>query len=107
MAGPRRLPRLRRSAARHQHRRPVPDPGLPRLRLPRPLARHRPRRPGVPRRPGGRMTTRTTRAERLAMPLARDVVRELAVTYGGCVRPIQLRRTDITTGEVEQVLVPC
>jgi hypothetical protein len=53
------------------------------------------------------MTQRTTRAERLAMPLARDVVRELAVTNGGCVRPVQLRRTDIATGQVEQVLIPC
>jgi len=53
------------------------------------------------------MTPRTTRAERLAMPLARAVVRELAVTNGGCVRPVQLRRTDIQTGEVAQVLVPC
>jgi hypothetical protein len=41
------------------------------------------------------------------MPLARDVVRELAVTNGGCVRPVQLRRTDTATGEVDQVLVPC
>src|SRR5215472_14259112 len=53
------------------------------------------------------MTPRTTRAERLAMPLAHDVVRELAITNGGCVRPIQLRRTDTATGEVDQVLVPC
>ena len=53
------------------------------------------------------MTPRTTRAQRLAMPLARHVVRELAITNGGCVRPVQLRRTDIETGEVEQVLVPC
>ena len=53
------------------------------------------------------MTERTTRAQRLAMPLARNVVRELAVSHGGCVRPIQLRRTDIHTGQVEPVLVPC
>ncbi len=53
------------------------------------------------------MTPRTPRAQRLTMPLARDVVRELAVTNGGCVRPIQLRRTDTQTGQVEQVLVPC
>ena len=48
MAGPRGLPGLRRAAAGHQHQRCVPDPGLPRLRLPRPLARHRPTttRPG-------------------------------------------------------------
>ena len=53
------------------------------------------------------MTQRQTRAQRLAMPLARDVVRDLAITHGGCVRPVQLRRTDIETGQVEQVLVPC
>ena len=53
------------------------------------------------------MTQRTTRAQRLAMPLARDVVRDLAVEHGGCVRPVQLRRTDLHTGQVEPVLVPC
>jgi hypothetical protein len=53
------------------------------------------------------MTPRQTRTQRLAMPLARDVVRDLAVTNGGCIRPVQLRRTDIHTGQVEQVLVPC
>jgi hypothetical protein len=41
------------------------------------------------------------------MPLARDVVRDLAVTHGGCIRPVQLRRTDLDTGHIEQVLVPC
>ena len=41
------------------------------------------------------------------MPLARDVVRELAITHGGCVRPVQLRRTDLHTGQTEPVLVPC
>jgi hypothetical protein len=45
------------------------------------------------------MTQRTTRAQRLAMPLARHVVRELAVSHGGCVRPVQLRRTDLQTGQ--------
>jgi hypothetical protein len=50
---------------------------------------------------------RTTRAERLRMPLARDVVQALAVEHGACIRPVQLRRTDTTTGQVEQVLVPC
>jgi len=53
------------------------------------------------------MTQRTTRAQRLAMPLARDVVRDLAITHGGCVRPVQLRRTDLHTGQTEPVLVPC
>jgi Replication initiator protein, pSAM2 len=53
------------------------------------------------------MTRSGTRAQRLAMPLARDVVRELAVEHGGCLRPVQLRRTDLETGQAEQVLVPC
>jgi hypothetical protein len=53
---------------------------------------------------GGR---KQTRAERLSMPLARDVVKDLAVEHGACIRPIQLRRTDLTTGQTEPVLVPC
>jgi hypothetical protein len=41
------------------------------------------------------------------MPLARQVVRDLAAEHGGCVRAVQLRRTDLHTGQVQQVLVPC
>ena len=50
---------------------------------------------------------RTTRAERMALPLARQVVKDLAAEHGACLRPVQLRRTDIDTGHVEQVLIPC
>ena len=50
---------------------------------------------------------RTTRAERMAAPLARTVVRDLAAEHGACLRPVQLRRTEIDTGYVEQVLIPC
>ena len=50
---------------------------------------------------------RATRAERLALPLARNAVKEVAVEHGACIRPVQLRRTAIDTGEVEQVLIPC
>jgi tetratricopeptide (TPR) repeat protein len=53
------------------------------------------------------MTPRQTRAQRLAMPLARHVVRDLAAEHGCCLRPVQLRRTELDTGQVEQVLVPC
>ena len=53
------------------------------------------------------MTQPGTRAQRLAMPLARDVVRDLAISHGGCVRPVQLRRTDLETGRAEPVLVHC
>jgi Replication initiator protein, pSAM2 len=51
--------------------------------------------------------TRRTRAERLIMPLARDVVKDLAVEHGACIRPVQRRRTNLDTGTVGQVLVPC
>ena len=51
--------------------------------------------------------SRTTRVERLAMPLARDVVKDVAIEHGACIRPIQLRRTDTTTGQAEPVLIPC
>ncbi len=50
---------------------------------------------------------RMTRAQRMAMPLAREVVKDLAVEHGACIRPIQLRRTNLDTGEVDTVLVPC
>ena len=50
---------------------------------------------------------KATRAQRLAMPLARAVVRDLAVESGACIRPVQLRRRNLDTGEVDQVLVPC
>ena len=52
-------------------------------------------------------TGNTTRAERMTMPLARQVVLDLAVEHGACIRPVQLRRTNIDTGDVDQVLVPC
>ena len=41
------------------------------------------------------------------MPLARDVLRDVAAEHGACIRPIQLRRRNLDTGEVDQVLVPC
>jgi hypothetical protein len=50
---------------------------------------------------------RMTRAERMTMPLARQVVKDLAVEHGACIRPIQLRRTNLDTGQVDTVLVPC
>ena len=52
-------------------------------------------------------TTRTTRAQRLAMPLAREVVRDIAVEHGACIRPIQLRRRNLDTGELDTVLMLC
>jgi hypothetical protein len=53
------------------------------------------------------MTGTSTRAERMATPLARDAIRKIAEASGGCLRPVQLRRTDTVTGKVEQVMIPC
>ena len=53
------------------------------------------------------MTVRQTRAERAATPLARDSIRKLAESVGGCLRPVQLRRTDTVTEEIVPVMVPC
>ena len=55
----------------------------------------------------GVTSTRVSRAERMAMPLAREVVRDLAVEHGACIRPIQLRRRNLDTGQADTVLVPC
>jgi hypothetical protein len=41
------------------------------------------------------------------MPLARTVVKDLAIEHGACQRPVQLRRTNLDTGHIEQVLIPC
>jgi hypothetical protein len=43
----------------------------------------------------------------MAMPLARDVLRDVAVEHGACIRPVQLRRRNLDTGEVDTVLMPC
>src|SRR6516165_5049909 len=53
------------------------------------------------------MTGRQTRAERSAYPLARDSIRKIAEASGGCLRPVQLRRTDTAIGETVSVMVPC
>src|SRR5215472_9289042 len=43
----------------------------------------------------------------MAQPTARDAVRAVAENHGACLRPIQLRRTNTQTGQVDQVLIPC
>src|SRR5215472_14352741 len=53
------------------------------------------------------MSERTTRAERMARPRAAEAVQMLAESRGGCIRPIQLRRTNLDTGQSESVVVPC
>jgi replication initiator protein RepSA len=53
------------------------------------------------------MTDTSTRAQRMAMPLARDSIRKIAEASGGCLRPVQLRRTDTVTGQTETIMIPC
>jgi len=53
------------------------------------------------------MTGRQTRIDRAAYPLARDSIRKIAEASGGCLRPVQLRRTDTQTGKTMSVMVPC
>jgi hypothetical protein len=48
-----------------------------------------------------------SRAARLALPRAVDALKLLAVDHGVCIRPIALRRTDLTTGLTELVDLPC
>jgi hypothetical protein len=43
----------------------------------------------------------------MAQPRATEAVRMLAESRGGCIRPVQLRRTNLDTGQSEPVIVPC
>jgi hypothetical protein len=49
----------------------------------------------------------TARTIRMASPLAREALRQVTSERGGCIRPVQLRRTNLDTGEVTQILIPC
>ena len=41
------------------------------------------------------------------MPLGATAIRDLTEAAGGCIRPIQLRRTNNATGEVDYQFLPC
>jgi hypothetical protein len=51
--------------------------------------------------------TRASRAERAVMPLARDVIRAAAIDHGVCIRPVPVRKIELSTGVTEIVDVPC
>lgn len=40
-------------------------------------------------------------------PLARGVLESVAVEHGVCIRPVPMRRVDLTSGTAEMVYVPC
>jgi hypothetical protein len=44
----------------------------------------------------------TSRAVRFASPLASDALRQVTSDRLGCIRPIQLRRTNLDTGQITQ-----
>ncbi len=49
----------------------------------------------------------TPRAVRLAQPLAREVVDQLAISFGVCIRPIPMYRLDSLTGQKQRFDIPC
>jgi hypothetical protein len=56
---------------------------------------------------GTTLPTDGTRAERMRLPLAADVVVAAAEQHGVCVRPFTMEVGDTTTGELRYVAVPC
>jgi replication initiator protein RepSA len=50
---------------------------------------------------------RLTRAQKALLALTGDVAKQLAEDHGVCVRPLAMRRIDLTTGRVDVVPVPC
>ncbi|WP_422773121.1 replication initiator [Plantactinospora sp. WMMC1484] len=67
-------------------------PTLPGLAPPAPVVE--------PPRPG-------SRAARMGLPRAVDVLRDIATEYGVCIRPLAMRRTDLATGLTEVIDLPC
>jgi len=41
------------------------------------------------------------------MPLARAAIRDLTLAAGGCIRPVQMRRTNTITNETDHQMIPC
>jgi hypothetical protein len=48
-----------------------------------------------------------TRAQKALLALSGDVAQQLAEDHGVCVRPLAMRRIDLTTGRIDIVAVPC
>ena len=48
-----------------------------------------------------------SRIQRARMPIAKHVVEAVAISHGVCIRPITMKATNETTGEVTFVDVPC
>lgn len=64
--------------------------------------------PTVPTDSAGRVDQDSlTRAQKALLALSDDVAQRLAEDNGVCVRPLAMRRIDMTTGRVEVVATPC
>ena len=50
-------------------------------------------------------TGRMTRAQRSALPISTEVAQVLAEQHGVCIRPLAMRRMEITTGRIDIVPV--
>ena len=48
-----------------------------------------------------------SRADRMSMPMAKDVLRKVAEDAGVCIKPLAIRRTDTETGRTDIIDVPC
>ncbi|MEO3821220.1 replication initiator [Plantactinospora sp. B24E8] len=48
-----------------------------------------------------------SRAARMGLPRAVDVLKDVATEYGVCIRPLAMRRTDLDTGLTEVIDLPC
>jgi hypothetical protein len=48
-----------------------------------------------------------TRAQKALLALSGDVAQQLAEDHGVCVRPLAMRRIDLTSGRIDVVAVPC
>ena len=48
-----------------------------------------------------------TRAQKALLALSGDVAHHLAEDHGVCVRPLAMRRLDLTSGRVDVIPVPC
>ncbi len=57
--------------------------------------------------PGVEWVRPGSREDRARQPRAKTVLRDVAVEFGVCVRPVLLRRTDTATGETTVVETPC
>jgi hypothetical protein len=48
-----------------------------------------------------------SRAARMGLPRSVDVLKDIAIEYGVCIRPLPMRRTDLNTGQTEVIDLPC